>query len=41
MIFSNTGVDIGVDADWEDVADRSEEILSLDDAALKTTFWRQ
>lgn len=40
MIFANKGVDLGLDAGWEDVAEHSEEILDIDAATLKTTFWK-
>jgi len=40
MVFANKGVDLGLEADWEDVAENAEEILSLEGAEFKTTFWR-
>ena len=40
MVFANKGVDLGLDAGWEDVAENAEEILAQEGAALKTTFWR-
>jgi len=40
MVFANKGVDLGLEADWEDVAENAEEILSQEGAEFKTTFWR-
>ena len=40
MMFSNRGVDLGVNHTWEDVADHAESILGLEDASPKTTFWK-
>ncbi len=40
MVFANQGVDLGLDAGWEDVAENAEEILAQEGAAFKTTFWR-
>ena len=40
MIFSNKGVDLGLDATWEDVAEQTEQILDTENAGWKTTFWR-
>ncbi len=40
MVFANKGVDLGLDAGWEDVAENAEEILAQEGAAFKTTFWR-
>ncbi len=40
MIFSNRGMDLGLDVTWEDVASNSAEILDVDSASLKTTFWK-
>ena len=39
MVFANKGVDLGLDANWEDVAEKAGEILDIDQANLKTTFW--
>ena len=39
MVFANKGVDLGLDANWEDVADKAGNILDIDQANLKTTFW--
>jgi len=39
MVFSNKGLELGLDATWEDVADNAEEILDAGAANLKTTFW--
>lgn len=39
MVFSNKGLELGLDATWEDVADNAEEILDVGAANLKTTFW--
>ena len=40
MVFANKGVDLGLNAGWEDVAENAEEILAQEGAAFKTTFWR-
>ena len=40
MVFSNKGVALGLDADWDDVAENSESILDVDSASWKTTFWK-
>ena len=40
MIFSNKGVDLGLDATYEDVADNAEQILDTESATWKTTFWK-
>jgi NAD(P)-dependent dehydrogenase (short-subunit alcohol dehydrogenase family) len=40
MIFSNKGVELDIDATWEDVAENSETILDVDSATWKTTFWK-
>jgi NAD(P)-dependent dehydrogenase (short-subunit alcohol dehydrogenase family) len=40
MVFSNKGVALGLDADWEDVAENSDTILDVDSASWKTTFWK-
>ncbi len=40
MVFANKGVDLGLDAGWEDVAENAEEILAQEGASFKTTFWR-
>ena len=40
MVFAIKGVDLGLDAGWEDVAENAEEILAQEGAAFKTTFWR-
>ena len=39
-IFSNTGIDLGVDATEEDFLDHAEDALDMSDAVLKTDFWR-
>ena len=39
MVFANKGLELGLDATWEDVADNAEEILDVGAANLKTTFW--
>ena len=39
MVFANKGLELGLDATWEDVADNAEEILDGGAANLKTTFW--
>lgn len=41
MIFANKGVSLGLDVGWEDVAENAEEILDLDSASWKTTFWKE
>jgi len=40
MVFANKGVDLGLNAGWEDVAENAEEILAQEGASFKTTFWR-
>ncbi len=40
MIFSNKGVNLELDATWEDVAEHAGEILDTENAGWKTTFWR-
>jgi len=40
MVFSNRGVDLGLNATYEDVLVHAEEILSTENATLKTNFWR-
>ena len=40
MVFSNKGVALGLEADWEDVAENSDAILDVDSASWKTTFWK-
>lgn len=40
MMFANKGVELGSDVTWEDVADNAEAILDIDNASLKTTFWK-
>ncbi len=39
MVFANKGMDLGLDAAWEDVAENADEILNVSSANLKTTFW--
>ena len=39
MVFANKGMDLGLDAAWEDVAENADEILNVGSANLKTTFW--
>ncbi len=41
MVFSNKGVELDIGATWEDVAANSEEILDVDGATWKTTFWKE
>ena len=41
MVYSNTGIDIGIDADAEDFLDAAEQALDMSDAEEKTTFWRK
>jgi NAD(P)-dependent dehydrogenase (short-subunit alcohol dehydrogenase family) len=40
MVFSNKGVELDLDATWEDVAENSDRILDVDSASWKTTFWK-
>ena len=40
MVFSNKGVELDLDATWEDVAENAETILDVDSASWKTTFWK-
>ena len=40
MVFSNKGVELDLDATWEDVAENSDAILDVDSASWKTTFWK-
>ena len=40
MVFSNKGVELDLDATWEDVAENSDAILDVDSASRKTTFWK-
>lgn len=40
MVFSNKGVELELDATWEDVAENSDAILDVDSASWKTTFWK-
>ncbi|MAM80108.1 MAG: 3-oxoacyl-ACP reductase [Gammaproteobacteria bacterium] len=39
MVFANKGMDLGLDATWEDIAENADEILDVSSANLKTTFW--
>lgn len=39
MVFANPGMDLGLEANWEDVSENAEQILDIDGAGLKTTFW--
>ena len=39
MVFANKGMDLGLDATWEDVAENADEILDVSYPNLKTTFW--
>ena len=41
MVYSNTGIDIGINADAEDFLDAAEQALDMSDAVEKTTFWRK
>ena len=38
-VFSNQGMDLGLDATWEDVADNAEQILSVDAMQQKSNMW--
>ena len=40
LVFSNKGVELDLDATWEDVAENSDTILDVDSASWKTTFWK-
>ena len=40
MVYSNTGVDLGIDLSAEDLLDAADTVLDMSDAAPKTTFWR-
>jgi hypothetical protein len=40
VVFSNKGVELDLDATWEDVAENAETILDVDSASWKTTFWK-
>ena len=40
MVFSNKGVELDLDATWEDIAENSDAILDVDSASWKTTFWK-
>ena len=40
MVFSNKGVALDLDVDWEDIAENAETILDADNASWKTTFWK-
>lgn len=40
MVYANQGLDLGLEATWEDVAEHAEEILALDSMAPKASFWR-
>jgi NAD(P)-dependent dehydrogenase (short-subunit alcohol dehydrogenase family) len=39
-VFSNTGVDLGVDLTMDDFNENIEGILDMSDAQIKTSFWR-
>ena len=39
-VFANHGLDLGLDATWEDVADNAEAILNYEGMSVKTTMWR-
>jgi NAD(P)-dependent dehydrogenase (short-subunit alcohol dehydrogenase family) len=39
-VFANTGLDLGLDATWEDVAEHAEEILGYEGMSVKTSMWR-
>ena len=38
-VFANQGMELGLDATWEDVADNAETVLDTESMQLKTTFW--
>ncbi|MBH80454.1 MAG: 3-oxoacyl-ACP reductase [Gammaproteobacteria bacterium] len=40
MVFANRGVQLGLEATYDDVVRHAEEIFDTQDAALMTTFWR-
>ncbi|MEM7218933.1 MAG: SDR family NAD(P)-dependent oxidoreductase [Pseudomonadota bacterium] len=39
-VFANEGINLGLDATWEDVARDAETVLDLDSMALKVGMWR-
>ena len=41
MVYSNTGIDIGIHADAQDFVDAADQALDMSDAEPKTTFWRK
>lgn len=41
MVYANEGLELGIEATWEDVAEHAEAILGLDSMDAKTTFWRE
>ncbi len=41
MVYSNSGIDLGIDADAEDFLENAERALDMSDAEPKTTFWRK
>ena len=40
MVYANRGMELGLDATWEDLADNADEILGTDTMAPKSTMWR-
>ena len=40
MVFANRGVQLGLEATYDDVVRHAEEIFDTQDAAMMTTFWR-
>jgi len=40
MVYANKGADLGLDATWEDVASNADEVLGMENAQPKATFWR-
>lgn len=40
-VFANAGVDLGLEANWEDVASNAEEILDVSPMGLKVKMWHE
>lgn len=40
-VFANKGMDLGLDATWQDLAENADEILGMESMAKKTTMWRE
>ena len=41
MVYSNSGIDLGIDADAEDFLENADRAPDMSDAEPKTTFWRK